>query len=255
MDPQFFGDVQVDAAPMLSYIANARRTENVHVTMTHLVGRAVAHGLATVPELRLRRAHGRLYERPSIDVFFIVTTDGGRELTGLKVSRADRKSAVEIAAEVNERCTAIQAGIDPELGRGKTLLGKLPSPLLGAALSISAWLTSDLNLDLRRLGMPQQAFGGAMVTSVGMWGIDHAYSPLAHYYRVPVLVLVGAVRKLPVVVDDAVVVRSMITVTATFDHRYVDGYHAAQFADAVKSYCADPVGCERTEAHTHLTPA
>jgi pyruvate dehydrogenase E2 component (dihydrolipoamide acetyltransferase) len=92
--------------------------------------------------------------------------------------------------------------------------------------------------------MPRQAFGGAMVTSVGMWGIDHAYSPLAHYYRVPVLVLVGAIRKLPVVVDDAVVIRPIMTITATFDHRYVDGYHAAQFGDAVRSYCANPAGYE-----------
>ena len=80
--------------------------------------------------------------------------------------------------------------------------------------------------------MPQQAFGGAMITSVGMWGIGHAYSPLAHYYRVPVLVLVGAVRKAPAVEDDQLVVRPMLTVTATFDHRYVDGFHAAQFANA-----------------------
>lgn len=233
---------------MLNYIATARRDENVHVTMTHLVGRAVAHGLAAVPGLRLRPAHGRLYERQSIDVFFIVATGGGRELTGFKVSHADRKSAVEIAAEVNDRCAGIDAGTDDELGRGKALLGKLPSPVLGAALRVSAWLTSDLNLDLSRIGMPRQAFGGAMVTSVGMWGIDHAYSPLAPYYRVPVLVLVGAVRKLPVVIDDVVVARPMITITATFDHRYVDGYHAAQLANAVKSYCADPAGCEAASA-------
>jgi len=255
MDPQFFGDIQVDAEPMLTYIAAARSTEDVHVTMTHLVGRAVAHGLATVPEMRLRPAHGRVYERPSIDVFFIVMTGGGQELTGLKVSRADTKSAVDIAAEVNRRWAAIQAGTDAELGRGKELLAKLPPPVLSAALRVGAWLTSDLNLDLSRLGMPRQAFGGAMITSVGMWGVDHAYSPLAHYYRVPVLVLVGAVRKLPVVVDDAVVVRPTVTITATFDHRYVDGYHAAQFADAIKAYCADPAGLEAASGQPRLTLA
>ena len=92
--------------------------------------------------------------------------------------------------------------------------------------------------------MPQQAFGGAMITSVGMWGIGHAYSPLAHYYRVPVLVLVGAVRKAPAVEDDQLVVRPMLTVTATFDHRYVDGFHAAQFANAVRRYCEKPASFE-----------
>jgi len=169
------------------------------------------------------------------------------------VANADRKTAVEIADELNRRYSAIEAGTADDLDRGKVLLAKLPPRLLGAALSVGAWLTSDLNLDLTRLGLPRQAFGGAMVTAVGMWGIDHAYSPLAHYYRVPVLVLVGAVRKLPVVVDDAVVVRPTMTLTATFDHRYVDGYHAAQFAHAIRSYCADPAGSEAAKTPAPVT--
>jgi pyruvate dehydrogenase E2 component (dihydrolipoamide acetyltransferase) len=247
MDPQFFGDMHVDAEPLLAYIEEARRTGDEHVTMTHLVGRAVAHGLAAVPDMRVRIAHGRVYERQSVDVFFIVATRGGRELTGVKVADADRKTAAEIAAELNRRYAAIEAGTGDSLDRGKALLARLPPRLLGAGLSLGAWLTSDLNLDLSRLGMPRQAFGGAMVTSVGMWGIDHAYSPLAHYYRVPVLVLVGAVRKMPVVVDDAVVIRPTMTLTATFDHRYVDGYHAAQFGDAIRSYCKNPVRCEAAQ--------
>jgi pyruvate dehydrogenase E2 component (dihydrolipoamide acetyltransferase) len=182
-----------------------------------------------------------------VDVFFIVATGGGQELTGVKVCAADRKSAVEIAAELNRRYTAIEAGDDPDLGRSKAMLSRLPPSMLRVALRLGAWLTSDLDLDLSRLGMPRQAFGGAMITSVGMWGIGHAYSPLAHYYRVPVLVLVGAVRKAPTVVDDAVVIREMLTLTATFDHRYADGYHAARFAEALRDYCADPAKFEPAE--------
>ncbi len=243
-DPQFFGDLELDAGPLLSYVEEVRRATGVHITMTHLVGRAVAQGLAAVPELQVRLARGREHDRGSVDVFFIVTTAGGQELTGVKIHSADRKSAVEIAEELNRRCAAISAGDDPELGRGKALLTKLSPRLLRASLHVGAWLTSDLNLDLGRLGLPRQAFGGAMITSVGMWGVGHAYSPLAHYYRVPLLVLVGAVRKMPAVVGDEVVVRPMLTVTATFDHRYVDGYHAAQFAQAARCYCEDPARFE-----------
>jgi pyruvate dehydrogenase E2 component (dihydrolipoamide acetyltransferase) len=239
-DPQFFGDLELDAGALLSYIEEVRRLSGVHLTMTHLAGRAVAHGLVAVPKLQVRLARGREYPRDSVDVFFIVSAEGGQELTGVKVHDADRKSAVEIAEEVTRRCATIEAGSDPDLGRGKAMLAKLPPRALRAALHVGAWLTSDLNLDLSRLGMPRQAFGGAMITSVGMWGIGHAYSPLAHYYRVPLLVLVGAVRKVPVAIDDHVVVRPVLTLTATFDHRYVDGFHAAQFAEAVRGYCAAP---------------
>ena len=197
-----------------------------------------------VPELRIRLARGREYPRESIDVFFIVAAGEGQELTGVKVREADRKSAIELAREVSRRCAAIAGGDDPELGRGKALLGSLPPPLLRWALRAGAWLTSDLNLDLTALGMPRQAFGGAMITSVGGWGISRAYSPLAHYYRVPVLVLVGAVESRPAAVAEEVVARPMLTLTATFDHRYVDGFHAAAFARAVREYCEHPAAFE-----------
>ncbi len=92
MDPQFYGDLELDAGQLLAYIDEVRQVTGVHLTMTHLVGRAVAHGLAKVPELRVRLARGREYRREGVDVFFIVTTEGGRELTGVKVHGADRKS-------------------------------------------------------------------------------------------------------------------------------------------------------------------
>jgi hypothetical protein len=244
MDPQFFGDLDLDASALLRYISEARQGSGVHVTMTHLVGRAVAHGLAVVPELRLRLARGREHERESVDVFFIVTAEDGDELTGVKICDADRKSAVQIGEELRHRCSAIESGNDPELGRGKALLARLPPWALRQGLRVAAWLTSDLNLDLPQLGMPRQAFGGAMITSVGGWGISHAYSPLAHYYRVPVLILIGAVQQTPVAVAGQVVVRPMITLTATFDHRYVDGFHAMQFARAVRDYCEHPASFE-----------
>ena len=45
---------------------------------------------------------------------------------------------------------------------------------------------------------------------------------------------------MPVAVAGQVVVRPMLTLTATFDHRYADGFHAAQFARAVREYCENP---------------
>jgi hypothetical protein len=243
-DPQFFGDLDVEATALLEYIDQVRKTTGVHITVTHLVGKAVARGLEAVPELRVRLARGREHQRESVDVFFIVAAEGGHELTGVKVGHADRKSVAEIGDEVNRRLSAIQQDADPEFGRTKTLLAWLPPSFLRYTLRIAAWLTSDLNLDLRRLGMPRQAFGGAMITSVGMWGISKAYSPLARYYRVPLLVLVGAVRPQPIAVGGEAVVRPVLTLTATFDHRYADGFHAAQIARVVKEYCANPAAFE-----------
>jgi pyruvate dehydrogenase E2 component (dihydrolipoamide acetyltransferase) len=240
INPQFFGDLEIDAGALIDYIDQVRCEVGVRITMTHLIIKATAHGLAAVPELRVRLARGRMYPREGVDVFVIVATESGQELTGIKIHDADRKSVVEIAQEMNQRYAALEAGHDPELGRSKALLSHLPPRAVRAALNLAAWLTSDLNLNLGRIGMPRQAFGGAMISSVGMWGISHGYAPLAPYHRVPLLLLIGAVQRKPVAVEDEVVVRPMLTLTATFDHRYADGFHAAQFAEAVHTYCETP---------------
>ncbi len=48
----------------------------------------------------------------------------------------------------------------------------------------------------------------------------------------------------PVAVAGQVVIRPMLTLTATFDHRHADGFQAAEFAQAVQEYCADPAAFE-----------
>lgn len=243
-DPQFFGDLDIDAAGLLETIETLRETTGTHVTLTHLAGRAVAHALTEVPELAMRLARGREHPRESIDVFFIVATEGGTDLSGIKITAADRKNVVEIAQELERGQQALADGTDESFGRAKRMLTLLPPRALRYGLRLSAWLTSDLDLDLPRLGMRRESFGTAMVTSVGMWGVVRAYSPLAPYYRVPVLVCVGAVTPRPVAISGRVVIRPMLTMTATFDHRYLDGAQAARFAHAVQEYCAHPAAFE-----------
>lgn len=239
-DPQFFGDLDIDAGALLELQRRLRDDLGEHVTLTHLLGRAVAHALTVVPELRVRLAFGREHRRESVDVFFIVAVDGGRELTGVKITAVDTKSVVDLARELAESRAALTGGRDAAFGRSKALLAVLPTPFLRLVLRLGAVVTSDLDLDLGALGLPRQPFGSAMVTSVGMWGIERAYSPLASYYRVPVLVCVGAVTERPASVQGRVVTRPVLTVTATFDHRYVDGHQAARFAHAVQEYCRRP---------------
>jgi pyruvate dehydrogenase E2 component (dihydrolipoamide acetyltransferase) len=238
------GDLEVDAADLLATAEMLRERTGAHVTVTHFVGKAIAHALTLVPEMNVRLSHGRAYPRESTDVFFIVSTADGADLSGVKVKDVDTRSVVDLARELDVGTTAVHSGTEQGLRRSKRLMSTLPPTALRPALRLAAWLTSDLDLDLPALGMQRQAFGGAMVTSVGMFGISHAYAPLAPYYKVPVLVLVGAVTPRPVAVAGQVVVRPILPLTATFDHRYVDGFQAAKFARAVREYLDHPARYE-----------
>jgi pyruvate/2-oxoglutarate dehydrogenase complex dihydrolipoamide acyltransferase (E2) component len=242
-DPQIYGDLEVDATAALEFIADAREAGH-HLTITHVAGRALAHAFAENPDLNGRLFRGRYVQRESIDIFFIVSAEQGRELSGVKVDHADRRSAVEIAAELRERATRIHTGEDEEFGRTKALLERVPPRILRVMLRVSAWLAIDLDLDLRALGVERQTFGSAMISSVGMFGIQHAYAPLSPYYRVPLLVLVGEVQQRPAVREGVVMARPIVELNATLDHRSLDGYHAGRLAHSIQAYLADPTAFE-----------
>jgi pyruvate dehydrogenase E2 component (dihydrolipoamide acetyltransferase) len=242
-DPQIFGALEIEATQTRAFLGAARAAGH-HVTPTHLAGRALAHALAAVPDLNVRLVAGRAVPRRSIDVFFIAAIDGGRDLSGVKVERADEKSAVMIARELDERGGALREGKDPALARAKRTLERLPTPLLRIALRLGSWLASDLAMDLPFLGLQAQPFGSAMVSSVGMLGIPVGFSPLMWMYRVPLLVLVGEMEDKPVAMDGRVEVRPVLPVTATIDHRYADGAQIAKALRAFRAYLAEPARFE-----------
>lgn len=239
-DPQIYGDLDIDATNLLAFIDEARESSGERVTVTHLAGKAVGYALGQHPDLNVRMYRGHFIQRETVDIFFIVSADAGSELSGVKVVSADRKSVVEIAAELGGRARTIRTGDDPEFGKTKSMLARPPIRALGYMLRLAAWLTTDRDMHLPKQGLPQQPFGSAMITSVGMFGIQRGYAPLSPYYRIPFLVLVGEVAQKPVVVDDKIEARPMLTITATLDHRYVDGFHASRLASSIREYLEDP---------------
>lgn len=239
-DPQIYGDFEFDASNLLGFIDEVREATGTRVTVTTMVGRALAKAFADNPDLNVHMHKSHFIKRDSVDIFFIVSAGAGEELSGVKVTDADQRSAIEITDELKARAERIRSGDDVELGKTKKLIGSTPRRLLKWSIRFSAWLTTDKGVDLPKWGLPKEAFGSAMVTSVGMFGIRHAYAPLASYYRVPLLVLVGEVADKPWVVDGQVVVRPVLNLAATLDHRYIDGYHASRLARSVTEYVEDP---------------
>jgi hypothetical protein len=123
----------------------------------------------------------------------------------------------------------------------------LPTWLLRPLVWFTGWLTSSVGVQAGPLGLERQPFGSGIVTSVGMLGLDEAWVPPTPFARVPLYVLIGAVRPRPVVTDGQVVVRPMLTVTATLDHRFVDGFQAATLARTFRRVFEDPWSLDRRE--------
>ncbi|MGA2216314.1 MAG: 2-oxoglutarate dehydrogenase, E2 component, dihydrolipoamide succinyltransferase [Bryobacteraceae bacterium] len=81
---------------------------------------------------------------------------------------------------------------------------------------------------------PDEVQGGTFsITNFGSFGSVFA-TPVINQPQVAILG-VGAVEKTPVVVEDAIAIRSVAYLALTFDHRLIDGALADQFTGKVKS--------------------
>jgi len=247
-DPSVYATLDIPMRSALAYLERLREESGVRVTVTHLVARGVALALRQYPGLNGIVSRGRIMLRETVDIFLQVAIEGGRELSGIKISRADEKSVVEIAREMEARVERLRARQDRQVERTKSLLDRIPVPLLGPLMRAISYLTYDLDLDLTRFGIVKDEFGSAMVTNVGMFGLAEAFAPLVPFSRTPLVVLVGEVQEKPVAESGRVEIRPVMTLGVTFDHRFMDGWHGGAMAQLFRAYIEDPARFDEPEA-------
>ena len=143
-----YGKLTVDAGPAMAYLAHVRETTGEKVTITHLVGRAVAAALAKAPQLNGRIVLGRYVPFDTVDIAFLVSLEDGADLAKAKVEHADQKSVAEIARELRERAERLRNKKDDEFEKSKGLLKALPTFLLRPLLWTTGFLSSALGISL-----------------------------------------------------------------------------------------------------------
>jgi chloramphenicol O-acetyltransferase len=238
-DPQIYGAMEIDATNLLAFIARARAAGH-RVTATHVVGRAVALAMHDVPDFNMRIRRGKMFPRETVDIFYITAVEGGRSLSGVKIERTDEKPIYDVAVELAERANRMKRGDDPDFAKTKKMMEAMPVGMLRWSMRFSAWVAGDRDRDLKMFSVRRSPFGSAMITSVGMFGLPLGFAPLARFYKMGLLLLVGEIADKPVVVDGRVEIRPILPITATIDHRYADGWHISQLLKPFRAYLADP---------------
>lgn len=233
-DPSVYGLLEIDCTKALQYIEKIQKDCPYKITISHLVGKAVAHVLKERPEINGFIRHSRIYQRKHVDVFYHINIPGDPKdavgkatLTGEVVRHVENLSVQQIAEVLDKKAKHIKSGGKTENLKATNSLALVPWQLIYYVLNFTSYLNYDLNLDLRWAGMPRDAFGSVMITNVGGLGVDLAWAPLVPYTKVPLLLTIGAIKDRAWVVDGQVQVRPIMRIGITFDHRFMDGIHAS----------------------------
>lgn len=243
-DPSVYGSMDVRMEKSIAYMEAFRQRTGVRLTVTHLVTKALADALRKCPEALAISRFSRIYVRDHIDIsILVVQTDLGQgkvDLAAAKVNDVDKKSLYQLAQEIERQVQKVRAREDAAMEKGKRTTSMVPNFLVGWFLDLVAFLTYTLNLNLSRFGIPRDPFGGATVTNIGSLGLDTAYVPLVPYTRVPIFIAPGAIKDAPVVEGNQVIPGKIMRMNATFDHRFIDGYHTHVLAKTIAAYFDDP---------------
>jgi pyruvate/2-oxoglutarate dehydrogenase complex dihydrolipoamide acyltransferase (E2) component len=243
-DPSVYGTIELRMDEAVRYIAAFREKTGKKLTVSHLIAKAAAMVLKECPDANAILRWNRVYLRRRIGVFFqVVMTDEGAakvDLSGATLYDVENKSLVEIYDEFNAKVESVRARKDPALEKTRQTFLGIPYFALNGILRLISFLSYTLNLDLRRFGIPQDPFGSIMITNIGSLGLDTAYVPLVPYSRVPILIATGAVKEVPVVEAGQIVPGKVMRVNATFDHRFIDGFHASVMSRVLKQWIEHP---------------
>ncbi|WP_404379991.1 2-oxo acid dehydrogenase subunit E2 [Knoellia locipacati] len=237
-DGRIYARMEVDVSAALAYLERVRAESGERVTITHVVGAALGRALREVPEIRARVVLGRLVDLDTCDIGFAVDIEQGSDLAPVKVLGVDRLSPLEVARAVGAGANRLRAREDAAYRRTSVIVRWAPTWAMRPALGFASLVAGGFGRSA--LGQPGFPLGTAFVSNVGSLGLDEAFLAPLPFARTPVYLSIGAIQSKPVVVDGEVVVRPVVVLVATADHRIVDGAHAGQLAGIVRDLVLHP---------------
>jgi pyruvate dehydrogenase E2 component (dihydrolipoamide acetyltransferase) len=193
---------------------------------------------------------------PSVSFNIKVDTTGMKELRDelkdtFKVSYTD--ILVKIVSEVLLEFPLLNSTLDGDeiITRNYVNMGvavALPAGLLVPVIKFSNVKgLKEISNEIKDLSeraktndlLPDELTGGTFtISNLGMYGIE-SFTPIINQPEVAILG-VNAIHKEPVVVNDEFVIKPMMNLSLTADHRVVDGAVAAEFLAKLKKYIENP---------------
>jgi len=239
VDAKILGSVEIDVTDLERFIA-AKRKQGIKITPTHVFTLAVARGLKyEVPELNCYISRGRLVKRDHIDAMISVVIRDG-QMSSVKIPDADTLTLEEMTEILNEGVRAARSGEERKVMRSKGLISRVPWPFRGWLLRLAKTISIDWGISIPSLGLSKNSFGSFVVSNIGSLGLDTGYPALFPLSNVSFVMILGGIYKKPVVINDEIVPRRVITLSMALDHRVVDALQGGKLFRHIKNVVRNP---------------
>ena len=203
--------------------------------MVHMTTAVLARAMAfEVPEMNCFIRRGAVVGRKNLDVMVPVQVGGDAGVTPAIIRDAHARPVSEIADDIREKASRSRAGSEIKAAKNKYVLNRIPWPLRRPIFRLLKWITVDMGIEIRALGLSAHSFGSFVVSDIGSFGLNTGMTALMPAAKVPCVVVLGKIEEKPVVRNGEIVIRTILPLTGTFDHRVVDGMQIGKLARGIK---------------------
>ena len=239
LDAKIYGTVDIDVTELESFISKKRR-EGVKTTLTHLLTLIVARAFREeVPELNAYIRRGKVIERKNIDAMVSVLLKND-EMGSVNIPNCDQLNVTELTDIIAEKIKNSRTGNENKTMQSKQMLSSIPWPFRTWLFYLYKKITIDWGISLPFLNLSSDSFGSFVISNIGTLGLDSGYAALLPSSNVSIVLIIGKVYKKPVVINDEIVIRKVLNLSATLDHRVVDGYHGGKLFRYIRRVIKQP---------------
>ena len=232
-DSRVYGTLDIDVTEARRFMQK-KRESGVKITMVHIATAVLARAVAfDVPEMNCFIRRGGVVGRERLDVMVPVAM-GGEGVTSVIVEDAHAKTVTSIAEEISGKARRARGGDETRAAQNKYMLNRIPWPLRRPVFRLLKWITVDMGIEIRSLGLSANSFGSFVVSDIGSHGLSTGMTSLMPAAKVPAVIVLGKLEEKPVVRNGEIVIRSVLPLTGTFDHRIVDGAQIGKLARGIK---------------------
>jgi pyruvate dehydrogenase E2 component (dihydrolipoamide acetyltransferase) len=233
-DSRVYGTLDIDVTEAKKFI-DRKREEGVKLTMVHLATTVLARAMAfDVPEMNCFIRRGAVVGRKHLDVMVPVQVGGDTGVTAAVIRNAHARAVTDIAAEIRDKASRSRGGDEIKAAKNKYVLNRIPWPLRRPVFLFLKWITVDMGIEIRALGLSAHSFGSFVVSDIGSFGLNTGMTALMPAAKIPCVVVLGKLEEKPVVRNGEIVIRTILPLTGTFDHRIVDGMQIGKLARSLK---------------------
>jgi len=239
-DCRIFGTIEADITETLKAVTE-KRSAGQKPTLVHYVTSALARCMhEDIPQINCFVQRGKFIQRENVDVFITVALQQGRDLSGALIKQAQSKTIDNITDDIREQVFQKRSGEESGFVSVKNSFSKIPWPFRRLLFQIIRWWVYDLGFKLPFIKIPRDPFGSVILSDIGSHGLTTGMAALFPMGRLPLVITMGQVEEKPVVRDGEVAIRSILPLTATMDHRIIDGAQAGVLARGLQRRLENP---------------